>query len=134
MPATCVVSCHKADIRSELANLEIMLWAASLLDQIAGRCNLVGMTPMERAARALCGLDGHPGDGNEGKPSWQSYVPQVCAVLEAIHEPSASMREAGAEVIRYVSPDEVALSHEGDAANVWRFMIDAMRKDISPKP
>ena len=91
------------------------------------------MTPIERAARALCGLDGHPGDGNEGKPSWQSYVPQVWAVLEAIHEPSASMREAGAEVIRYVSPDEVALSHEGDAANVWRFMINAMRRDISPK-
>ena len=87
------------------------------------------MTPIERAARALCGLNGHPGD----KSSWQSYVPQVCAVLEAIHEPSASMREAGAEVIRYVSPDEVALSHEGDAANVWRFMIDAMHKDISPK-
>ncbi|WP_327754937.1 hypothetical protein VVT58_10350 [Sphingobium sp. SJ10-10] len=41
------------------------------------------------------------------------------------------MMEAGAEVIRYVSPDEAAPGHQGDAANVWRFMIDAMQNDIS---
>ncbi|WP_454888183.1 hypothetical protein [Sphingobium herbicidovorans] len=90
------------------------------------------MTLMECAARALCRLDGHREDEeHEGRPLWQSYVPQVRTVLEVIHEPSPSMMEAGAEVIKYVSPDEAAPGHQGDAANVWRFMIDAIRKDIS---
>ena len=92
------------------------------------------MTLMERAARALCRFDEHPEDEErEGRPLWESYVPQVRAVLEAIHEPSLSMMEAGAEVVKYVSPDEAARGYQGDAANVWRFMIDAMRKDIPPK-
>lgn len=34
------------------------------------------------------------------------------------------MMEAGAEVVKYVSPNEAASGHQGDAANVWRFMID----------
>ena len=90
------------------------------------------MTLIERAARALCSLDGHREDeAREGRPLWQYYVPQVRTVLEEIHEPSPSMMEAGAEVIKYVSPDEAAPGYQGDAANVWRFMIDAMRKDIS---
>lgn len=41
-------------------------------------------SPRERAARALCRLDGHPENIQfEGKPMWQSYLPQVDAVLEA---------------------------------------------------
>lgn len=39
-------------------------------------------SPRERAARALCNLDGHPPDTTfEGKPMWVSYLPQVDAVL-----------------------------------------------------
>lgn len=92
------------------------------------------MTLMERAARALCRLDGYQEDEErKGRPLWQSYAPQVRAVLEAIHEPSPSMMEAGAEVIRYVGPEESQSGYQSDAANVWRFMIDAMREDISSK-
>lgn len=41
-------------------------------------------SPRERAARALCRLDGHPENIKfEGAPMWQSYLPQVDAVLEA---------------------------------------------------
>lgn len=90
------------------------------------------MTPIERAARALCKLDGHVEDGEcEGKPLWRCYLPQARAVLEAIHEPSWRMTEAGATVIRYVGPEESPSSYQSDAANVWRFMIDAMREDFS---
>ena len=90
------------------------------------------MTPIERAARALCQLDGHPEDGErEGKPLWRGYLPQVQAVLEGLYEPSARMVEAGAELIRYVGPEESEIGYRSDAANVWRFMIDAMREDIS---
>lgn len=38
----------------------------------------------ERAARALCGVDGHPENIQfEGQPMWRSYLPQVDTVLEA---------------------------------------------------
>lgn len=40
--------------------------------------------PRERAARALCRLNGNPEDtAFEGKPMWQSYLPEVDAVLRA---------------------------------------------------
>ena len=92
------------------------------------------MMMIERAARALCRLDGRPEDEElADKPRWQSYLPQVRAVLDAIHEPSPQMAEAGAEVIRYANPEEAAPGFQGDAANVWRFMIDAMGKDISTR-
>lgn len=92
------------------------------------------MSPIERAARALSKLDGHPDDGeHEGKPLWRSYLPQVRTVLEAIHEPSLRMMEAGATIIRYVGPEETPSGYQGDAANTWRFMIDAMREDLLPR-
>ena len=40
--------------------------------------------PRERAARALCGLHGHPpGIKMEGRPIWMSYLEEVDAVLKA---------------------------------------------------
>lgn len=39
----------------------------------------------ELAARALCRFDGHPEDIQfEGKPMWESYLPQADAVLKAL--------------------------------------------------
>jgi len=38
----------------------------------------------ERAARALCELDGHPPDIKmDGSPMWKTYLPEVDAVLQA---------------------------------------------------
>lgn len=49
---------------------------------------------LERAARALFTLDGHPEDAKmDGKPLWQSYFLEVRAVLFAIRGPSATMTE-----------------------------------------
>ena len=93
-----------------------------------------GMTPIERAARALCKLDGHAEGEREGKPLWRNYLLQARAVLEAIREPSLRMTEAGATVIRYVGPEESPSGYQSDAANVWRFMIDAIREDVSNLP
>lgn len=40
--------------------------------------------PRERAARALCNLDGSPPDiPFDGHPMWVSYLPQVDAVIRA---------------------------------------------------
>lgn len=49
-------------------------------------------SPIERAARALCILDGHPENiAFEGRPMWESYLPQVRAVLEAVRDPASAM-------------------------------------------
>jgi hypothetical protein len=54
------------------------------------------MTPLERAARALCSLDGHLENATmAGKPLWQDYLPEARAVLQAIREPSDAMVEEG---------------------------------------
>lgn len=51
------------------------------------------MSPRERAARALCRLDGHPENIRfEGRPMWESYLPQVDAVLEAALTPDEIKR------------------------------------------
>lgn len=103
------------------------------LDHGTIRCNLQPMTPIERAARALCKLHGELDDGlRDGKPIWRSYVPHVAIVLDAIHEPSLRMMEAGATIIRHVSPEESPSAHQSDAANTWRFMIDVMREQGAP--
>ena len=45
------------------------------------------MTPVERIARALCRLDGHPENATmNGKPLWQDYLPEARAALTAISE------------------------------------------------
>ncbi len=88
------------------------------------------MTMIEKAARALCQVQGQ--DENVlvgGSPAWRAYVPQVMTVLTAIHEPSDIMKEAGAEIVRHVGEEESDYAHQSDAANIWRFMIDAMRRD-----
>ena len=42
----------------------------------------VGKPPRERAARALCNLDGHAPDKMfDGQPIWISYLSQVDVVL-----------------------------------------------------
>ncbi|EQB00446.1 hypothetical protein L288_18385 [Sphingobium quisquiliarum P25] len=43
------------------------------------------------------------------------------------------MAEAGAELIKYVGPEESETGYQNDATNVWRMMIDAMREDLSPQ-
>lgn len=88
------------------------------------------MRPIERAARALCTLDGKPEDEDfEGHPMWHSYMPQVVAVLDALHEPSELMKEAGSEIFKGYNPEQSDYAHLSDAANVWRYMIDSMRRD-----
>lgn len=50
------------------------------------------MTDLERLARALCRFDGNPENTKfEGRPMWESYVPQVLAVLQVLREPSEGM-------------------------------------------
>ena len=54
------------------------------------------MNPIERAARALCELEGNPpGATMDGKPLWRDYLLEVRVVLDAIRKPSPEMHFAG---------------------------------------
>lgn len=45
------------------------------------------MTRIERAARAMCRFHNLPENTKfEGRPMWESYVPEVKAILAAIDE------------------------------------------------
>lgn len=53
------------------------------------------MTPLERAARALCAIDANSETATMAdKPLWQDYLPAVRAVLQALREPSDRMLAA----------------------------------------
>ena len=75
---------------------------------------------LERAARALCELDGHPpGATMDGKPLWRDYLPEVRTVLTAIREPSERMLDVdpSGPIGRFYPED------------VWRAMIDAAQAE-----
>lgn len=80
------------------------------------------MTPIERAARALCEMAGNPpGATMDGKPLWMDYLPEVRAVISAIREPDLSGFQKAME-----SENVVAW---GDYREFWIAMIDAMLEE-----
>lgn len=88
------------------------------------------MTPIEKAARLLCRTSGEAEDDLvSGVPRWTMHLPQLIDILDTLREPSPAMTEAGAEIIRHVGPEESEAGYQSDAANVWRFMIDALHQD-----
>lgn len=98
------------------------------------------MTPLERAARALCAQDGQDPDRpvmtpgfqksvrselrrpGEGPFAWQNYLPKALAVLQAIREPSEAMIAAG------VAVDEHGVGSY-NPPNIWQSMIDAAMEE-----
>lgn len=88
------------------------------------------MNHIEKAARILCRANGEDEeDMSAGTPRWTIYLPHFVAIFDALHEPSPSMKEAGSEIIRHVGAEESDIGYQSDAANVWRFMIDALRQE-----
>ena len=92
------------------------------------------MTAVECAARAIWEASGRPlkaqdttpGEGGlDPEAGWESFLPHARAALQAIREPSDEMIEAGAEIVRNVHVEETEQAFASDAANTWRFMIDA---------
>ncbi len=89
------------------------------------------MSPIEKAARALCRLHGEDEDQlSGGTPRWAAFLPHALAVVDALHEPDDMMKEAGSEIIRHVGSEEADTGYRSDAANVWRFMMDALRRGM----
>lgn len=87
------------------------------------------MDLIEKAARALCQSQGEDADDiSLGAPRWTTYRAKIWLVIDALHEPSQIMKEAGSQIIRHVGSEETSEGHQSDAANVWRFMIDMLRR------
>ncbi|RVT93074.1 hypothetical protein [Sphingomonas crocodyli] len=86
-------------------------------------------TMVERVARALAQANPEPRDPDapqpNGEPTWKLFAPMAQRAMEAMREPTDGMKEAGAEVTRYIGTNEAIDAYEGDAANVWRLMVDA---------
>jgi hypothetical protein len=93
------------------------------------------MTPLERAARALCLADGldpdrkfKSSDWSEGTAphefAWHEYLPKARAVLTAIREPNEAMERA----MIGITGDMAIMKRDGSSyrhADVYRAMIDA---------
>lgn len=76
------------------------------------------MTPIERGARALSKLDGHPENAKlDGKPLWASYIPEATAVIKSLRKPSTAMIAAAVDW----APGHTAES----SSAVFGHMIDA---------
>lgn len=85
------------------------------------------MTPIERAAKAMY-------DAVQPEWAWDDpdaellrrmYRENARAALASLREPDDLMIQAGAEIVRHISPDESSDAFLNDAGNVWRLMVDA---------
>lgn len=83
------------------------------------------MSLVERGARALAASTMGSDWDTLDAPLREKLKDDVRAVVRALRDPDARMKEAGAEIISNVRPSESEEAHLNDAANTWRFMIDA---------
>ncbi|WP_443970846.1 hypothetical protein [Sphingobium sp. CR28] len=92
------------------------------------------MSPIERAALAFRKQLSPSllSDGSlpvEEKFTEADFAEIARAAIAAIRDPDEKMQEAGAEVVKYVGSSESREAHRSDAANTFRFMIDALLSD-----
>lgn len=92
------------------------------------------MTPIESGARTLAARHyanrfGQPLDSYivqlNVEANWRDYAGEADAVIQAIREPSGTMREAGAAAGDFAYSGNDALHHNIEAQSVWHAMIDA---------
>jgi hypothetical protein len=85
------------------------------------------LTPIERAAQAMhaSAQPEWPWTDPDCEPLRKIYRDAARAMLVALHDPSEAMRIAGAEVVSNVTARESDAAYQQDAADTWRFMINA---------
>jgi len=85
------------------------------------------MTMLENAARALAkvrsGVDDYDALDDELRADLKA---EGRAMLLPLRDPTDNVTSAGAEIIRNVRQGESDAAFQSDAANTWRFMIDAV--------
>lgn len=101
------------------------------MTQPALGASILPMSSIEKAACALCRLHGEDEDQLPGgAPRWAAFLPHALAVIDALHDPDNMMKEAGSEIIHHVGSEESNTGYRSNAANVWRFMMDALRRGM----
>lgn len=82
------------------------------------------MDPIEQAARALCAHEGNPENIRfEGRKMWESYIPAVRVVIQAIRRPSLEMNRAGEKLL---ADDRMHSVSHIDMGDSWAVMVDAL--------
>lgn len=96
-----------------------------------------GMHILDRAAIVLT-TGSVPSSGTvsgaDGADGWEALDAaardrargRVRDILKVLRDPDERMMEAGAEIIRNVGREESEAARHNDAADTWRFMIDAL--------
>lgn len=92
------------------------------------------MTPIERAARAMYEAVQPEWDWNDPDAELlrRMYRENARVAILSIRDPDELMEQAGAEIVRYIGPDESDEAYYNDAANIWRLMIDAALAERQP--
>ena len=82
-----------------------------------------GQTMIERVARALCRVDGHPEDAKmDGKPLWASYEAEARAAIAEMRHPTPAMVTAGRPAFEKEPLPLMPLG--GQIQGAWMAMID----------
>lgn len=84
--------------------------------------------PRELAARALCRMAGNPEDTQfEGRPMWESYLPEADAVLEAVKQKIGEPQQQNDLALEQrVAQLEREVALQGLEMTADRLMIDAL--------
>ena len=85
------------------------------------------MNLIDRAAHALATFQLGRDDWDKlDKVQHEQFKEGLRRALNTLRDPDEHMTEAGMEIIRNVRPGESETAHLNDAANTWRFMVDAL--------
>lgn len=84
--------------------------------------------PREKAARALCRMAGNPENTMfEGRPMWESYLPEADAVLKAVEQESGEpQQQNGPALEQRLAQLEREVAIQGLEMTADRLMIDAL--------
>jgi hypothetical protein len=85
------------------------------------------MNLIDRAAREMAAFQMGRDDWDQlGEAGQERFKVGVRMALNLLRDPDEQMKQAGVEIIRHVTRAESEAAYLNDAANTWRFMLDAL--------
>lgn len=85
------------------------------------------MNLLDRAAREMAAFQMGRDDWDKLDIAEQDrFKAVVRKTLDVLRDPDEHMTRAGVEIIRHVTSVESEAAYLNDAANTWRFMLDAL--------
>lgn len=85
------------------------------------------MNLLDQAARGMAASQRGRDDWDElGVAEQERFKAGIRTALTILRDPDEHMTQAGVEIIRHISSAESETAYVNDAANTWRFMLDAL--------